>query len=172
MMSYVLDYKTVNGLRYSLFPQRTTDSNNWCSGWLKLFSPPRQWVEKMQLCSKHTTKFKQCSAEERETFCFSSTEWNLTLRNSATSKDVEVLVYMCVLVCVFSSVTALHGDYCVMWIPWLWWVFRVVQRASGVTWTDQHTDTNTAEPPEEHAEEDINKTMLTSSEHSNNSLHF
>lgn len=81
----------------------------------------------IQSCTRRTTKFKLRAAQDGEgskTYCFSSTGRKPNSEKRCTSKLVCV--------CVFSSVTALHGDYCVMWITWHRWVFSVVQRASGV----------------------------------------
>ncbi len=64
-------------------------------------------------------KVLQQSSKRRKTYSFSSTEGNLTRRNAATADVVYVCV--CVYLCVFSSVTAPHGDDCVMWITWQCW---------------------------------------------------
>lgn len=132
-----------------LFPQWTTDSNNCVLDYwpiIVILSFHFFFWKNMQSCNRHTTKFKQWAAEEGEiiskTYCFSSTEWNLTLRNAQTSKAV----YVCTFVCVFSSVTAPHGDYCIMWITWHCWVFSVVHRATGVKWKNWQTNPNSEVP--------------------------
>lgn len=107
-------------------------------GWLMFSSSTSTSWKNTQSCKRHITPVSSRRERASKTHGFSSTEWESTLRNAKTSKSVEMLVYFCMLMCVFSSVTVLHWDYCVMWITWFCWILRFRGPLGSERQTDRH----------------------------------